>query len=246
MNWQGVGAALAARANPARRTPRVPGDELSAYLDRSASSAVQSLFQAGIRAAQEADGTSAAVVAAALLLEALTPIEKVMRPVAFAARAAEPSLVAAVVAVLSWLEKAHATWTEPSSWEVSAAGEPSPSEDATQPHPAGGGAEEPGDRLERWKQAAQSAAASGSEVLASYAKTIGVDVESVLADGGRTVVAALASRQAEVRAPEVAKQVREAADDAAAAKARLGLNEARQHVVDIPVLPWTASVLHAG
>ena len=114
MNWQGVGAALAARANPAHRTPRVPGDELSAYLDRSAASAVQSLFQAGIRAAQEADGTSAAVAAAALLLEALEPIEKVMRPVAFAARAAEPSLVAAVVAVLSWLEKAHATWAEPS------------------------------------------------------------------------------------------------------------------------------------
>ena len=34
MNWQGVGAALAARANPAHRTPRVPGDELSAHLDR--------------------------------------------------------------------------------------------------------------------------------------------------------------------------------------------------------------------
>ena len=78
MNWQGVGAALAARANPAHRTPRVPGDELSAYLDRSAASAVQNLFQAGIRAAQEADGTSAAVAAAALLLGATVDPDAVL------------------------------------------------------------------------------------------------------------------------------------------------------------------------
>ena len=35
MNWQGVGAALAARANPAHRTPRVPGDELAAFWTNS-------------------------------------------------------------------------------------------------------------------------------------------------------------------------------------------------------------------
>ena len=76
MNWQGVGAAMAAQANQAR-APRAPGDELAAYLNRSASSAVQSRFQAGIRAVQEADGTPAAVAAGALLLEALAPLLRV-------------------------------------------------------------------------------------------------------------------------------------------------------------------------
>ena len=65
---------MAAQANQAR-APRAPGDELAAYLNRSASSAVQNRFQAGVRAVQAADGTSAAVAAGALLLEALAPIE---------------------------------------------------------------------------------------------------------------------------------------------------------------------------
>ena len=56
MNWQGVGEAVAAQAS---RAPRTPGDELAAYLNRSASSAVQSRFQEGVRAVQAADGTSA-------------------------------------------------------------------------------------------------------------------------------------------------------------------------------------------
>lgn len=73
----------------------------------------------------------------------MAPIESAMRPVAFAARAAEPSLVAAVVSVLSWLEKAHATWAEPSSWEASASTEASQPDDATQPHPAEGDSEAP-------------------------------------------------------------------------------------------------------
>ena len=101
-------------AAQASRAPRTPGDELAAYLNRSASSAVQSRFQEGVRAVQAADGTSAAVAAGALLLDALAPIEVAMRPVAFAARAADPSLVAGVVAVLSWLGGEHAKWAEPS------------------------------------------------------------------------------------------------------------------------------------
>ena len=47
-----------------------------------------------------------------------------MRPAAFAARAAEPALVARIVSVLTWLDQAHATWAEPASWESA----PDPSE----------------------------------------------------------------------------------------------------------------------
>ena len=64
---------MAAQASSGRA--RAPGEELAAYLNRSASSAVQNRFQAGVRAVQAADGTSAAVAAGALLLGALAPIE---------------------------------------------------------------------------------------------------------------------------------------------------------------------------
>ena len=107
MNWQGVGAAMAAQSSSSPN-PVTPDDVLKAYLQRSASSAVQNRFAAGVRAAEEADGPSSAVAAGALLLAELAPVERAMRPVAFAARTAEPALVASVVNVISWADQARA------------------------------------------------------------------------------------------------------------------------------------------
>ena len=50
---------MAAQANRTR-APRAPGDELAAYLNKSASSAVQNRFREGVRAVQAADSVSAA------------------------------------------------------------------------------------------------------------------------------------------------------------------------------------------
>ena len=69
-DWRADGAALA-RQSATVPTVESPDDLLASYLSRSASSAVQQRFEAGIRAAQEADGISAATAAGALLIEAL-------------------------------------------------------------------------------------------------------------------------------------------------------------------------------
>ena len=79
----------------ASRAVSTPDDVLASYLRQSATSAVQLRFDAGVGAVEVADGASAAEAACALLLTELSAMGGVMRPAAFAARAAEPALVAA-------------------------------------------------------------------------------------------------------------------------------------------------------
>ena len=117
MNWQGVGEALSAQAEQASAQLPSPDEFLAQFLRDSASSAVQQRFAAGVEAARSASDTSSAGAAGALLLAELKPLEEVMRPVAFAARAGERQLVDQVVQVLQWAGRARAIWSEPASWE---------------------------------------------------------------------------------------------------------------------------------